>query len=72
MSDLAESIKKRFSEYPPLLLASDESAIKLELKPYLQPFEVQPSIMTVAAAALLFRTVRRNRDCCGVHLRTPE
>jgi site-specific DNA-methyltransferase (cytosine-N4-specific) len=39
MSTLSESIKKRFSEYPPLLLASDESAIKLELKPYLQPFE---------------------------------
>lgn len=39
MSALAESIKKRFSEYPPLLLASDASAIKLELKPYLQPFE---------------------------------
>ena len=39
MSALAESIKKRFSEYPSLLLASDEAAIKLELKPYLQPFE---------------------------------
>lgn len=39
MSTLADSIEKRFSEYPPLLLANDTSAIKLEMKPYLQPFE---------------------------------
>jgi hypothetical protein len=39
MTTLAESINRRFSEYAPLLLASDASAIKLELKPYLQPFE---------------------------------
>jgi hypothetical protein len=39
MNALAESIKKQFSEYPPLFLASNSDAIKLELKPYLQPFE---------------------------------
>ncbi len=39
MNGLAESIRKQFSEYPPLFLASDQDAIKLELKPYLQPFE---------------------------------
>jgi hypothetical protein len=39
MNALAEAIKEKFSEYPPLFLASDTAAIKLELKPYLQPFE---------------------------------
>jgi hypothetical protein len=39
MSALAKSIQERFSEFPPLLLAGEPSAIKLELKPYLQPFE---------------------------------
>jgi Putative RNA methylase family UPF0020 len=39
MSALAKSIKEKFSEFPPLFLASDTAAIKLELKPYLQPFE---------------------------------
>lgn len=39
MTTLVESIQRRFSEYPPLLFASDADAIKLELKPYLQPFE---------------------------------
>lgn len=57
MSALAESIKKRFSEYPPLLLASDQSAIKLQLKPYLQPFE------EVLAHRELKAVIRKGERC---------
>lgn len=36
---MADDIHNRFSESVPLLLAADEDALKLELKPYIQPFE---------------------------------
>ncbi len=39
MTAMFDSIRYRFSELPPLLLSHESSAIKLELKPYLQPFE---------------------------------
>lgn len=39
MSVVFDAIRERFSEVPPLLLSQKTGAIKLELKPYLQPFE---------------------------------
>lgn len=36
---IAESIRSRFAVPTPLLLSGRDSAVKLELKPYLQPFE---------------------------------
>jgi site-specific DNA-methyltransferase (cytosine-N4-specific) len=36
---IAEVIRHKFSVPPPLFLSSDAESIKLELKPYLQPFE---------------------------------
>jgi hypothetical protein len=36
---IAENIREKFSLPVPLLLSADTRAIKLELKPYLQPFE---------------------------------
>ncbi len=36
---IAEVIRRKFSMPPPLFLASDGESIKLEMKPYLQPFE---------------------------------
>jgi len=39
MSAVFDSIRERFSKVPPLLLSQESGAIKLELKPYLQPFE---------------------------------
>jgi site-specific DNA-methyltransferase (cytosine-N4-specific) len=38
-SVIARSIRDRFTVPPPLLLAGHPDAVKLEIKPYLQPFE---------------------------------
>jgi site-specific DNA-methyltransferase (cytosine-N4-specific) len=37
--DIANMIQRRFSIFPPLLLANDKDSLKFEMKPYLQPFE---------------------------------
>lgn len=37
--NIADDIRKRFSIQIPLLLWSDAASVKLEIKPYLQPFE---------------------------------
>ncbi len=39
MSAVFDTIRERFSEVLPLLLSQESGAVKLELKPYLQPFE---------------------------------
>lgn len=36
---MADTIRRKFSMPPPLFLAADTESIKLEMKPYLQPFE---------------------------------
>ncbi len=38
-AQIAGAIRKKFSVYPPLFLSTDTDCLKLELKPYLQPFE---------------------------------
>lgn len=37
---IAESIRERFSVLPPLTFSANPNSLKLELKPYLQPFEI--------------------------------
>ena len=37
--ELFEVIRKKFSEMTPLLVSADDGSLKLEMKPYLQPFE---------------------------------
>jgi site-specific DNA-methyltransferase (cytosine-N4-specific) len=36
---IADAIRQKFSVFPPLFLVNDADSIKLEMKPYLQPFE---------------------------------
>jgi len=36
---IADDIRQRFSVFPPVFLSTDSDSLKLELKPYLQPFE---------------------------------
>src|ERR1039458_3409483 len=44
MQSFAEETRKRFSVFPPLFLSADTRSLKLELKPYLQPFEQELAI----------------------------
>jgi site-specific DNA-methyltransferase (cytosine-N4-specific) len=46
---IATDIRKRFSVVPPLLLASDSNSLTLELKPYLQPFEIELALRELRA-----------------------
>jgi site-specific DNA-methyltransferase (cytosine-N4-specific) len=48
-SQLSNAIAKKFSVIPPLLLSGDAEAVKLELKPYLQPFEEELAKRELAA-----------------------
>ena len=46
---IAEVIRQKFSVPPPLFLTADSESIKLELKPYLQPFERELALRELRA-----------------------
>jgi hypothetical protein len=47
--DISRDIELRFTTHLPLELYSQKAAIKLEIKPYLQPFEINLAISEVKA-----------------------